>query len=233
MPLFAISHHILFAARGYPKKLLELADTINIPHLPDLIRRFLYLQLHPDSLVPEEHLDLDLCPPAPTHLSVFPSAVAVFYAPSDVCGSQGMRKERIRAIGSWRGGPARYDCAFVEDDDRLPGFRGLNVVRVLLFFSFKTDKIVYPCALVSWFVTVGERPCEETGMWMVEPQVDAYGRRVVSVIHLDCMLRAAHLLPIPGPDPIPTRLRHTDTLDAFDAFYVNKYADHHAHEIAF
>lgn len=167
-------------------------------------------------------------------MTVFPYAVAVFYAPSDGCGSQGMKKERIRAVRSWRGGPARYDCAYVSVNETLPGFRGLtDVVRILLFFSFKVDSIVYPCALVSWYVSVVDKPCEETGMWMVEPELDKYGRRLVSVIHVDCILRAAHLLPIPGDEPVPVRLRHTDTLDAFTAFYVNKYADHHAHEIAF
>lgn len=145
-----------------------------------------------------------------------------------------MKKERIRAVSMWRGGSARYDCAFVEDDETLPGFQGLNVVRIHLFFSFRYgDDTVYPCALVSWFVAASDRPCEETGMWIVEPQVDPYGHQVVSVIHLDCMLRAAHLLPVPGDKPIPHRLKHTDTLDAFNAFYVSKYADHHAHEIAF
>ena len=145
-----------------------------------------------------------------------------------------MKKERIRAVRSWRGGPARHDCVFVTVDDSLPGFRGLDVARVLLLFSFKhTDGLVYPCALVSWFVRSSDVPCEETGMWIVEPQMDDHGRRVISVVHLDCVLRAAHLLPVPDDDPIPTRLKHTDTLDVFDAFFVNKYADHHAHEIAF
>ena len=160
--------------------------------------------------------------------------MALFHAPSDICGAKGMKKERIRAVPSWRRGAARYDCAFVVDDEGLPGFRGLAVVRVLLFFSFiGPGHITYPCALVTWFVPIGDSPCEETGMWMVEPQTDNLGHRVASVIHLDCMLRAAHLIPIPGASPIPYKLKHTDSLDAFTAFYVNKYADHHSHEIAF
>ncbi|KAI0713722.1 hypothetical protein C8Q76DRAFT_620400 [Earliella scabrosa] len=217
-------------ARGYPRDLHALAEYVNIPQLPDLLRRFLFAEL---AGVPSETVGLGLCPEAPSHVSVFPSAVAIFYAPSDVCGTRGMKKERICAVRSWRGGPARYDCVYINDDDTLPGFRGLSVVRVLLFLSFKRNMCTYPCALVSWFVPVGDAPCDETGMWMVEPQMDNHGRHVLSVISLDCMLRAAHLLPIPDDHPIPVRLKHTDTLDVFDAFFVNKYADHHAHEIAF
>ena len=35
-----------------------------------------------------------------------------------------------------------------------------------------------------------------------------------------------------GERPIP-KIRFMDSLDAFHSFYINKYADHHAHEIAF
>lgn len=56
---------------------------------------------------------------------------------------------------------------------------------------------------------------------------------VAFVIHLDCLLRATHLLAVPGNELIPKRLKHTGTLHAFNTFYVNKYTDHHAHEIAF
>ena len=63
--------------------------------------------------------------------------------------------------------------------------------------------------------------------------MDQYGLQVVSVIHLNCILRAAHLIGHAGSQSVPLRLKHTDSLDAFTAFYVNKYADHHAHEIAF
>ncbi|KAI0740221.1 hypothetical protein C8Q76DRAFT_765248 [Earliella scabrosa] len=219
---------------GFPSDPGHVAHLIHVPQLPNLIRRFLYSEFNPGGLIDFETVDIAQCPPPPSRINVFPSAVALFHAPSDVCGTHGMRKERIRAVQSWRGGPARYDCAYVTDDENLPGFRGLAVVRVLLFFSFKyANGVTYPCALVSWFVTSGNAPCPETGMWIVELQVDPHGRRMVSVINLDCMLRAAHLLPVPDDDPIPTRLKHTDTLDAFEAFYVNKYADHHAHEIAF
>lgn len=207
---------------------------IGIPQLPELISRFLYAQLNDQPEVPAEEVALDLCPLPPRHLSVFHSAVAIFYAPSDVSGIKGMKKERIRSVASWRGGPARRDCAFVVEDPECPGFQGLSVVRIHLFFSFKlSGGVTYPCALVSWFVPVGNEPCNETGMWIVEPQKDLHGNHVVSVIHLDCMLRAAHLIGVSGEHSLPVQLAHTDSLDAFMKFYVNKYADHHSHEIAF
>ncbi|TFK60106.1 hypothetical protein BDN72DRAFT_779830 [Pluteus cervinus] len=70
-------------------------------------------------------------------------------------------------------------------------------------------------------------------MWMVEPDFDGNGLLVEDVIHIDSILRCAHLMPIAGQERVPSYLSHTDTLDAFQAFYVNKYIDHHAFEIAF
>ncbi|KAJ7687975.1 hypothetical protein B0H16DRAFT_1354306, partial [Mycena metata] len=104
--------------------------------------------------------------------------------------------ERIRAVRSWRGGPARYDTIFVEQDGDLPGFCGLLTARVLLFFSFKHDHIEYPCALVTWLAAIGDPPCPDVGMWMVEPDVDNRGKRVMDIIHVDSILRGAHLIPI-------------------------------------
>lgn len=163
---------------------------------------------------------------------MYPSAVATYYAPSDKSGIGGMYRERIRSVPRWRGGPERRDCVFVEHDPDSLGFRGLHVARVKLFFKIKHQSVTYPCALVTWFSAIGDAPCPDTGMWMVEPDVDHQGRRVTSVIHLDSILRAAHLIGIAGNYTIPRQLKHTDSLEAFRAFYVNKYIDHHAHEIA-
>ena len=69
-------------------------------------------------------------------------------------------------------------------------------------------------------------------MWMVQPERTDDGFPVLLVIHLDYIFRAAHLLPVYGDDPIPITISPDNSLDAFAAFYVNKYADHHAFEIA-
>ncbi|KAJ6631376.1 hypothetical protein B0H10DRAFT_2159741 [Mycena sp. CBHHK59/15] len=198
--------------RNYPRNPIALAQRLRLPQLLPLIRRFLYAQDNPDRDldIPLTHIPLDDCPDTLRSIKVFPSAIAKFYAPSDQSGIGGMLRERIRAVCSWCGGAPRHDCVFVEGDPDLPGFRGLLTARVLLFMSFKHRGVTYPCALVTWFSTIGEEPCPDVGMWMVEPDIDNHGQRVMDIIHIDTILR-----------------------DQFKAFYINKYADHHAHEIAF
>lgn len=216
-----------------PRDVYSLSEHLDLPQLPELLSRFLYRQTHPDINIAHEDVPLAQCPPISGRVRVFPSAVATFFAPSDKSGIGGMYRERIRAVRSWRKGPARYDCAFVEPGTDLPGFRGLQVARVLLFFSVDHERIKYPCALVTWFSPVSDEPCPDTGMWIVEPDVNRAGTRLMEVIHLDTLLRSAHLIGVSGEDQLPRRFRHYDTLDSFKQFYVNKYADHQAHEIAF
>ena len=105
-----------------------------------------------------------------------------------------MRCERIRAVDSWRKGPAQYDCIFVETDPDALGMHGLDVAHVRLFFSFIYNNIKYPCALVHWFSCVAEPAESDTELWAVEPEFADDGRRFTSVIHLDTIVRAAHLL---------------------------------------
>ncbi|KIJ59535.1 hypothetical protein HYDPIDRAFT_100493, partial [Hydnomerulius pinastri MD-312] len=59
------------------------------------------------------------------------------------------------------------------------------------------------------------------------------GDPALSVIHLDSVMRPAHLIGIYGPNPIPYDLDYTDSLSAFAAFYVNKFSDYHAYSLAF
>jgi hypothetical protein len=205
-----------------------LASEINQPHLPELMRRFLYDQLYPNSLFKSSNVALTACPNFSGLISVFNSALATFYAPSDPSGIGGMHREHIRATPSWRQGPARYDCVLVQTDGDL---RGMDVVRILLFFSFSFDGIMYPCALVRWYSLISEDRDNDTGMWMVEPDVKLDGSPAISVIHLDCICRAVLLLPIYGDACLPKSLSMHDSLDAFVSFYVNKYADHHAFEM--
>lgn len=75
---------------------------------------------------------------------------------------------------------------------------------------------------------------EDTGMWAVEPEVLNNSSVNSSMIHLDSVVCLAHLLPIYGDEPAPGRhcLNYTRPLDTSPPFYVNKYADHHAFEIA-
>jgi hypothetical protein len=144
-----------------------------------------------------------------------------------------MRSERIRAIKSWRKGAPRHDCIFVETDPDAPGMAGLDIARVCLFFSCKFNGVQYPCALVHWFSRVGQSADPGTGMWVVEPDVTDDGVPITSVIHLDTVIRAAHLLPVFKEENVSRDLFHYDTLNEFRSFYVNKFVDHHAFEIAF
>ncbi|KAG6919386.1 hypothetical protein DXG01_006935, partial [Tephrocybe rancida] len=210
-----------------------LAVYFDIPSFPELVSRFLYEQEHPDLQIPLVDVPIAQCPPAIGKIRVYPSAVATFYAPSNIAGLGGMFRERIRAISSWRSGPARYDCIFVEQDENAKGFRGLHVARVRLFFEITHERRKYPCALVTWFSAIADEPCPETGMWIVKPDCARGGDRIMSVIHVDTILRGAHLIGRAGPDRVPRRLLHSDSLDAFQEFYVNKYIDHHSHEIAY
>ena len=67
------------------------------PSLPHLTQWFLFEQLHPDE-DPSTALQL---PIISSKVSVFRSAVATFYAPSDDSGIRGMQREHIRSTPSW------------------------------------------------------------------------------------------------------------------------------------
>ncbi|KDR77955.1 hypothetical protein GALMADRAFT_94455 [Galerina marginata CBS 339.88] len=216
-----------------PRNAAHLGEHLGVPNLHELISRFLYEQENPDDDTPLDDIPLDRCPTVKGKVRVFPSAVSTYFAPSDKSGIRGMFRERIRAVDSWRKGPGRHDTIFLSGDPDLEGFRGLLVARVRLLMSVVHNRLTYPCALVAWFSTVGNDPCPDTGMWMVEPDFDSAGKRAMSVVHLDTILRGAHLMGVAGNDSIPHELKFFNSLDAFRAFYVNKYIDHHAHEIAF
>jgi hypothetical protein len=68
-------------------------------------------------------------------------------------------------------------------------------------------------------------------MWIVTPDSLRGGGASLAVVHLDCLLRGVHLISVAGRDFIP--IHNFGFSDSLDAFYVNKYADHHAHESLF
>ena len=208
-----------------------IAGTINQPDLTYLIWKFIQDQNQPDSDSASSSTSSDL-PEFNMKISVYSSAVATFYAPSDISGIGGMRCERIHATDTWRNGPGQYDCIFVNTDPSVDGMLGLDIARVQFFFSFKHEGTMFPCALVHWFSRVSNSPDELTGMWIVKPDLAEDGTHITSVIHIDTIFRAAHLMPVYGNDAVPRYLSFTQSLDAFNSYYVNKYIDHHAFEIA-
>jgi len=163
-------------------------------------------------------------------VSVFHLAVTTFFAPGDTSGTHGMRHEHIHSTPLWQGGTPRRDCAFLVEDDEKPGMSGMAVVRILLFFSVEYNSARYPCALVEWFQKIGCNPV--TGLWVVRPDCTC-GRWDKTVVHLDCFLRAAHLIPVYGDQKMPLDFDHSYSLDSFEAYYVNKYIDHHSYKVVF
>jgi hypothetical protein len=220
-----------------------LAKEIDQTDFLVLIRRFLHEKLQSgsdsgpllssSSSSSSSDMSLDNLPEFHGRVAVYNSAVAKFYAPSDLSGVGGMRRERIRAVQSWKNGPPRYDCIFVDTKSAAEGMRGLDVGRVRLFFSFEFRGETYPCALIQWFLRIGDNPDEDTGMWIVKPEVDEFGSPIRHVIHLDSIIRAAHLIAVYGGSRLPSILTFDDSLGVFRSYYVNKYIDHHAFEIAY
>jgi hypothetical protein len=223
----------ILTERRYSSTAKELAAVFRQPNFHDLIRQFLFDQAH--LLDPDAPLGMDVpiaqCPAFDSRISVYHTMTAVFYSPSDPCGLHGMRQECIRSNPCWRKHLPRHDTVFVERDPTLPGIRGFDIVRILALFSFVHMCVFYPCALVRWFTYVADEPDEAMGMWVVRPDQNADGSPAIGVIHLDSILRGAHLMPVFGNDPIPIELRSEHSLDVFQAFYVNKYIDYHAFEI--
>ncbi|ETW86550.1 hypothetical protein HETIRDRAFT_307777 [Heterobasidion irregulare TC 32-1] len=232
-----VENYVVLAKKrqpGYAQTLDALGIHIGHPRLLELTRQFLFEQLHPNG-PPASTIALNLCPiVTDRRVSVYHSATAIFYAPSDPSGIGGMRREVIRATPSWRHGPSRYDCVYLQMDAEHQGFRGLNAVRVRLFFRFRFHGRTYPCALVEWFSAIGDDPDEDTGMWIVEPDLDIDGNHATSVIHLESIVRAAHLIPVYGEEFLPPHaVDPSSALDAYAAYFVNKFVDHHAHWLAF
>ncbi|ETW85214.1 hypothetical protein HETIRDRAFT_168529 [Heterobasidion irregulare TC 32-1] len=96
---------------------------------------------------------------------------------------------------------------------KLPEYLPRTLARV------HAHQRTYPCALVEWFSAIGDDPNEDTSMWIVEPDLDIDGNHATSVIHLESIVRAAHLIPVYGEEFLPPH--------AVDP------SNHHAHWLAF
>ncbi|KAN0081518.1 hypothetical protein V8E55_009142 [Tylopilus felleus] len=220
--------------RGYATQGMQLTLQIQEPQLPRLIKDFLEIQLDmppgpSESELPHNRRLTEFDGP----ISVFHSAAATFYAPSDMSGRHSMHRKWIHSTPSWRGQGGRQDCVFVVVDQDRHGMRGMIIGRVCLFFSFVYDNKVYPCALIDRFIWIGNSPDAVTGLWKVRPHVDRHGQQLQSVEHLDVIYRAAHLIPVYSDGKLPPDFHFSYSLDVFNSYHDNKYAEHHANEIAF
>ena len=220
------THLLDLSESGYPSQLHPLAVHIKQPKFPLAFAQFLYKISHPtEQIAPST---LAECPAFDGTIKVYCSAMATFYAPSDLSGSGGRRSELIRSTPSFFGHPRR-DTVFVVTDNSQPGMQGMEIGRVQLFFSFEYRRKSYSCALINWFVHGDERD-PDTGMWVVTPELDRHGEATLEVIQVDCIARAAHLVPVYGNSRVPEDFDFHNALDSYRSYFVNHFVDHHAHE---
>ena len=83
--------------------------------------------------------------------------------------------------------------------------------------------------LIEWFIS-GDMPDKDTGMWVVMPKFCRNGWWTLNIIHINCIARSAHLLPIFGSSFVPDELHFSDSLDVYCTYFVNAYIDHHCNE---
>ncbi|KAI0669487.1 hypothetical protein C8Q78DRAFT_1070632 [Trametes maxima] len=199
----------------YPKFADELGHFLKFPELPDLIRWFLFHYLYPNDPESGAMLPLSCCPPfSKHHIKVYYSAEAQVNC---------MRREHIRSTPSWRRAGPRHDCVF--------GLLGMDIAQVMLFFPLRYQLQVLPCALVHWFLREGDLSDEDTGMWIVRPWYLRGRCPMLSVIHLNTIFHATHLIGISDTKRIEDTQSANTSLDDFDRYYVNKYIDHHTFEV--
>ena len=222
-------------ARGYPLgSFWELGQHIQQENLEELVRVFLFYQQNPAFTGTPP---ISACPTVELieDISVYHSAKAVFCAPSNPSGTGGLYRETIRSTPKWKTSniiAPRRDCILLETGLDVAGVRGLDIARVHLFFSFVLGEEVFECALVHEFCKSFTDPDPDNNLWIFEPDYsnDGYGR-VMSIVHVDSIVRAAHLLPVfKDETPIPREIDYTNTLDVFKAFYLNRYIVYHAFE---
>lgn len=226
--------HKLTSVVGYSSKPSELGAQLGVPDLEFLIQRFIQDQLQRndyDSSSSDDFLD-EADVSISERMKVHPIKVArsYFYAPSDPSGKHGLRREYIRADRNWRHSQTRLDCVFLSTDPDIPGMRGMEVARVHMFLAFSHMRKSYSAAVVHRFRRE-EQIDPITGMWIVEKGYNEDGAADFDVVSSECIVRAAHLLPVLDKNPVPNDLVFWQSLDRYERFFVNKYVDHHAFEL--
>jgi hypothetical protein len=68
-------------------------------------------------------------------------------------------------------------------------------------------------------------------MWVVEREKRNDGSRLMDFISIDTILQSCHLLPIYGKEMVLRDITHVKSLESFQVFYINKFADHHSFEL--
>ncbi|KAI6006244.1 hypothetical protein F5J12DRAFT_905734 [Pisolithus orientalis] len=194
----------------HERNMRDLVTELNIPQLLNILCHFLQLQLQHDDHNLED-VPLDEYPFYDGSFCVYNSASSTFYAPSDVSGLHGMHHKHIHCSPMWRNEGPHYDCVFVVTDPHAEGMLGLDVACVLCFFSQR------------------DGPDTNTGMWIV----CTHNAQDVTIIHINTIYHTAQLIPIYVSHQIdPASIKPNKSYDKFFYYYVNRFADHHAFEIA-
>jgi hypothetical protein len=197
-----------------------------------MLRQYLYDQLQdedPELPTGAEVLEQDL-PVFHGRIAVHTSAAAVFYAPSELAGIGGMHRELIRSTSLWYGSYERRDTVlFQSSPDYGDILGGMLVGRVRRFVSFRHLNTRYAAALVEVFDVDGDEPDGLTGMWMLRPRKQG-SQRQLKLIDIRKIWRACHIIGCYGQTRIPPAFHFSKTHIAFTRYYLNHFANYHAHE---
>ena len=118
---------------------------INQPNLLLLIHQFLAHVTGPNPNGSKSDLSEHLLPTFLNKFSIYKSAIASFYAPSDVCGIKGMHCKWIHATPSWQKGAAHYDTILIDTYLDYDVNQGTDVTQAKLFLSFCYKDTEYCC----------------------------------------------------------------------------------------
>ncbi|KAF8545891.1 hypothetical protein OG21DRAFT_1428433, partial [Imleria badia] len=87
------------------KDVADLSVELEVPQVCELVQRFLFQMSNPQDPCDLANIPLHECPMYDGNVKVFNAASVTFYAPSDLSGIGGMRREMIRSSPSWRHSP--------------------------------------------------------------------------------------------------------------------------------
>ncbi len=218
-------HNLTNICIGMTVRLSELINGLNDLKIITHFHHFLGQQ----DLVNKDQLEYSNCHKDP-NVSVVSSATSIYFAPSDQCGITEVKRELMCATPSWRKNSPHYDTVLVRMG-LLPGPHGLLVAQLHFFFSFSIAGTRHKVALVEWFTYIGNSPDEDTGMWVVEREKWDNGLPLIDFIYIHMILWNCHLIPMYRSEVLSRNITHVTSLDVFQAYYINKFADHHSFKL--
>jgi len=77
-----------------------------------------------------------------------------------------------------------YNCVLVNTPCDVNGACRFKVAQIFLIFSVLHHNKEYPYAFVQWYSFIGTEPDEDTGCWIVEPDIGDGESPHIAVIHI-------------------------------------------------